>query len=119
MRRVILALMVFALPAPLHAMTVATFMAKWEALEGEGLSMVLSQDFAELEAEIESARLSLREERVAAQLGGRAQAYCPTRGGLTMPQLLSHLSTIPETSRAAMPFREGLKSFLSKKFPCG
>jgi len=80
--------------------------------------MILSKDFADLEAEIESARLTLREERLAAQLAGRTQVYCPTRGGLTMRELLNHLHTIPVSRRAAMPFREGLQSFLAEKFPC-
>jgi hypothetical protein len=119
-RTLLLSLMLVALPVTaLHAMTVAIFLEKADALQARGMMAMFSSDLGLLKTEMSSASQALRAERLAAQRAGRPPAYCaPERAAINSTELLAHLHAIPAPQRARMEFRDALRGFLIRKFPC-
>ena len=104
----------------LHAMTVAVFLQKAEALEKKGALALFSSDLGRLKTEMKQAGEVLKAERLAAQRAGRRAAFCPPEGGagLNSNELLAHFRSIPAAQRQRMHVRDGLRSLLIRKFPC-
>jgi hypothetical protein len=104
----------------LHAMSVATFLQKAEALEKKGAMALLSRDLGRLKSEMQTAGASLKAEREAAQRAGQPPAYCPPASGasLNSNELLAHFRAIPPAQRERMHVRDGLRSLMVRKFPC-
>lgn len=119
-KKLMLAAALIALPAALHAMTVAVFLEKAEALKRRGALALLSSDLRLLKGEVQTAAAALRAERLAAERAGRRPAFCPPREGgrLDSDELLRHFQAIPPAQRARMEVRDGLRSFLIRKYPC-
>jgi hypothetical protein len=119
-KKLLLAAALIALPAALHAMTVAVFLEKAEALKSRGALALFSSDLRLLKGEIRTAGAALRAERLAAERAGRRPSYCPpARGGrFDADELLAHFRAIPPAQRARMEVREGLRSLLIRKYPC-
>ncbi|HEY0027024.1 MAG TPA: hypothetical protein VGC35_04070 [Allosphingosinicella sp.] len=102
-----------------HAMDVATFLAKADALEKKGMMALFSSDYKVLKAEAEAAGSQLRAERAAAQKAGRKAAYCPpAKSELGAKELLGYLRTIPAARRPRMQLKDGLRGLLARKYPC-
>ena len=119
-KKLLLAAALIALPAALHAMTVAVFLEKAEALKSRGALALLSSDLRLLKGEIQTAGAALRAERLAAERAGRRPAYCPPGPGgrFNSDELLAHFRAIPPAQRARMEVRDGLRSLLVRKYPC-
>ena len=120
MKKWILAAVLIALPVTaLHAMTVATFLQKADALQARGPLALLSSDFTLLKNEITTASQSLRAERLAARRAGRRPAYCPPENsGFTPDELLAGFRSIPAAQRQRMEVRDGLRRLLVRRYPC-
>lgn len=124
MRRVVLRMAAAALVlVPMTAaaaMPLPVFLGKAEALEKKGPLALFSGDIKVLKEEIQTATLSLRNERLAAKAAGKPQAFCPPAEGGRMGsnELLASFRQIPPAERARMDVREGLKRFLARKYPC-
>ena len=120
MRKFALAALLVILPVTaLHAMTVAVFLEKAEALQKRGMTAMFSSDIGLLKDEIKGAGQALREERLAAQRAGRRAAYCPPeRPALNSNELLAHFRAIPAPQRARTEVRDALRSLLVRKYPC-
>lgn len=102
------------------AMPLPVFLAKADALQKKGPLALFSSDIRVLKDEIQTATLSLRNERLAAKAAGKPQAFCPPAEGgkLGSNELLASLRQIPPAERARMDVREGLKRFLAHKYLC-
>ena len=114
-----------ALTAPtaaLHAqaMPLPQFLAKATALEKKGAMAIFSGDLKLLKKEITGSAGQLRAERLAATKAGRKPAYCPPEkgGGIGSQELLTHFRSIPPAQRERMQVRDGMRSFMARKFPC-
>ena len=102
-----------------RAMDVATFLAKANALEQQGMMALLSSDYGLLKGEVQAAAGQLRAERAAAIKARRKVPFCPPADvGLDPKELLAHLRAIPAAQRRRMQVRDGLRSFLVRKYPC-
>lgn len=121
MRKMLVALLLVAVPVTaLHAMTVATFLTKAEALQRRGAMALLSSDLGLLKNEVTSVSAQLKSERERAVADGRTPAYCPPaqRASLNSEELLGHLRAIPPAQRERMEMRDAMRSFLVRKYPC-
>ena len=121
MKKLILGAFLLALPiSGANAMTIATFLQKADALEKKGMMALFSADYKTLKAEVQRGSEQLRAERLAAQKAGKPMAYCPTqaKGGLEVKELLGHFRSIPPQQRARTEVKDGLRSLLTRKFPC-
>jgi hypothetical protein len=119
-KKLLLAATLIALPAALHAMTVAVFLEKAEALKSRGALALFSSDLSLLKGEVQTAAAAVRAERLAAERAGRRPAFCPPggRGRFDSDELLRHFQAIPPAQRARMEVRDGVRSLLVRKYPC-
>jgi hypothetical protein len=103
-----------------QAMPLPQFLAKATALEKKGAMALFSGDLNLLKKEITGSAGQLRAERLAAQKAGRKPAYCPPEkgGGIGSKELLTHFRAIPAAQRERMQVRDGMRSFMARKFPC-
>jgi hypothetical protein len=120
MKKLLLAAALIALPVALHAMTVAVFLEKAEALKSRGPLALFSSDLGLLKGEVQTAAAAVRAERLAAERAGRRPAFCPPegRGRFDSDELLRHFQAIPPAQRARMEVRDGVRSLLVRKYPC-
>ncbi|HLL31908.1 MAG TPA: hypothetical protein VK403_13020 [Allosphingosinicella sp.] len=102
-----------------HAMDVATFLARADALEKKGMMALVSSDYKLLQNEIVAQSKVLRAERLAAQRAGRKPAYCPPpKQGLGSNEILAAFRTIPAAQRPRVQVRDALRAHLARKYPC-
>ncbi len=121
MRKLAIALALVAVPVTAaHAMSVATFLQKAEALQRRGALALLSSDFRLLKGEMTRAGEQLRAERAAAQAAGQRPAYCPPaeRGGISPNEIINHMRSIPAAQRERLHVRDGLRGLLARRYPC-
>jgi hypothetical protein len=103
-----------------HAMSVAAFLQKAEALEKKGAMALFSRDVGLLKNEVKGASNALKEERLAAQRAGRQPAYCPPeKASLNSTELLAHFRAIPPAQRERTEVKDALRSLMARKYPCG
>ena len=116
----VLAALAAALPvSAADAMDVATFLAKADGLEKQGLLALASSDYKLLKAEVQAASTQLRAERTAAQRARRKPAYCPpAQAGLTPAEIVAHFRTIAPAQRRRTQVKDALRTLLAKKYPC-
>ena len=113
------ALLAVAPAGAASAMDVATFLAKAEALEKQGMLALMSSDYGLLKAEVQSAAGQLRAERAAAVKARRKPAFCPPADvGLDPRELLGQLRAIPPAQRRRTQVKDGLRALLVRKYPC-
>ena len=102
-----------------QAMTVQAFLVKANALEKKGMMALFSSDYKALKAEMEAAGAQLAAERKAALNAGRKVSYCPpAKNSINAKEVLSHFRAIPPAQQARMSTKDGLRSLLSRKYPC-
>ena len=119
-RKLLSALLLAAAPlGAAQAMDVATFLAKADALQKQGMLALMSSDYKALRNEIVAHTQALRSERLAAQRAGRRPAYCPPAGtALTSDEIVAAFRLIPAAQRPRTHVRDALKALLARKFPC-
>ena len=120
MTRPMLFLVLALAPAgALHAMDVATFLAKADALQRQGMLAMFSSDIGLLKAEIQDDGKALRAEQAAAQRAGRRPAFCmPAKAEVNSNELIAHLRTIPVAERARTQVRDAFRTLVVRKYPC-
>ena len=108
------------LSAGAHAMPVATFLTKAEALKKKGPLALFSGDLKLLTKQIKSDAASLRSERLAAKAAGRPTAFCPPEAGakLTDNDILVAMQAVPAASRGSTDTRAALRAFMARRYPC-
>jgi opacity protein-like surface antigen len=119
-KKLLAAALLAAVPAgAAQAMDVATFLAKAEALQKQGMMALMSSDYKLLKSEIETQAAALRAERLAAQKARRKPAYCPpAEQALTSNEILAAFRTIPAAKRPRLQVRDALRALMARKYPC-
>lgn len=114
------ALLVIVPVSAAHAMSVAVFLQKADALKAMGVRAVASRDLPLLKNEVTGAVASLRAERLAAQRAGRRPAFCPPdgRGAIGSNDLLAHFRAIPAAQARRTEVRDAMRAFLVRRYPC-
>lgn len=112
----------FALATPAFAaggdMSVATFLAKADALKAKGAMALFSSDIGVLKSEGQAAGQAYRERLARERAAGRPSS-CPPKGAtVNSDQLLSHLRTYPEGKRPAVSMKTAMADFFIKTYPC-
>lgn len=120
MKKTIVAALIAVVPlSSATAMNVADFLTRADKLEKRGMMALFSSDYKALKAEVQIASGQLRAERLAAVKAGRKPAYCPPeKSALSPKELLDHLRAIPAAQRPRTEVKDGLRSFLVRKYPC-
>ena len=102
-----------------HAMDVATFLVKADALEKKGMLALMSSDYKLLMGEVRTQSEALRAERLAAERAGRKAAYCPpAKQSLTAKEVLTAFRTIPAAQRPRIQVKDALRALMARKYPC-
>ncbi len=123
MRHFALGLALIALPltpAAAQTMTVATFLAKADALMKKGAMALFSSDIGRLKGEIGNSAKQLRAEQAAARKAGRRPDFCmPPQGKAEIGsnEVLTHFRSIPPAQRG-MPVKAAFAGLMRKKYPC-
>jgi hypothetical protein len=115
--------MAMALAAPALAaggeMSVATFLAKADALKAKGIMALGSSDIGLLRSEGQAAgeayKLRLEAERQAGK-----PSSCPPKGTRpTSNQIMTHLRTYPEPARPRTTTKTAIADYFIRTWPCG
>ena len=100
-------------------MDVATFLAKADALQKKGPMALFSGDYRRLKREAEGAGAQLKAENAALVKAGKPTPYCPPKkGSLGSTELLNGFRAIPAADRPRMTVKDGMRTYLAKKWPC-
>ena len=109
-----------AAPAAASSMSVATFVAKADALERKGPLALLSGDLKLLTNQVKSDAASLRADNKAAEAAGRRKAYCTPEGGVKLNNrdILGAMRAVPPAQRASTDTKSALRAYFARRFPC-
>ena len=100
------------------AMTLDEFVTRANRIPLNPTAM-LRPDAHRLKGEAERAFRAVGREIRDARTGGRTPPACPPeRISLDARQLLSFLNSIPETRRERMTVTDGIRSWMSSRYPC-
>lgn len=118
--RLLLAILAVVVPiGALHAMTVAVFLEKADALQARGMMAMFSSDIALLKGEVTSAGTALRAEVAGARRAGRQPAFCaPERVRMNSNELLAYFRSIPPAQRQRLEVRDAMRFYMVRRFPC-
>lgn len=114
------AMFVLAIPALAAPgdMTIATFMAKAEALKAKGPLALTSPDMKLLQEEGQGAGQAYRAELDAERRAGRPSS-CPPHGArVSSEDLLGQMHSYPAGSRTRVTVRTAMADLFRAKFPC-
>lgn len=123
MMRLILALIAsLALAAPVLAapgdMTVATFLAKADALKAKGAAALFSSDIKVLRTEGQAAGDAYRTRLTAERAGGKPSS-CPPKGTqVNSDKLLGFLRTYTEGVRLRVSMNQAMADYFIRNYPC-
>jgi hypothetical protein len=112
-----------ALAAPALAtggeMSVATFLAKADALKARGIMALGSSDIGLLRTEGQAAGQAYKLRLEAERKAGKPSS-CPPKG--TRPssdQIMAHLRTYPEPARPRTTMKAAIADYFIRTYPCG
>ena len=119
-RKMLLAALAVIVPVgALHAMTVAAFLEKADALQARGMMAMFSSDIGLLKGEVTSAGAALRNEVAAARRAGRQPAFCaPEQVRMSSNELLAFFRAIPPAQRQRLEVRDAMRFYMVRRFPC-
>lgn len=101
------------------AMSVATFLAKVEALKAKGMMAVFSSDIGVLKAEVTgSAQAYRRQLKTEAASGQQPSACPPERATLNSNELIAHMQSYPVAARPRVSVSAAVGDLFRKRFPC-
>ncbi len=107
---------------PAHAeMSIATFLAKADALKAKGILAMMSSDIGLLKGEIQTAGKAYRAQIIADKAAGRTAHSCPpAKGKVAMgsDELIGHFRTVPQQQRPATSVKTAFYGLMKKKYPC-
>lgn len=101
-------------------MSVATFLAKADALRAKGPAALFSGDMKVLKSEGEAAGAAYRARLAAERAAGRPSS-CPPPGGkarMSSDQLLAHLRAYPAPARGGTTMKTAMADYFIKTYPC-
>lgn len=101
-------------------MSVATFLAKADALRAKGPAALFSGDMKVLKTEGEAAGAAYRT-RLSAERAAGKPSSCPPPGGkarMSSDQLLAHLRSYPAPARGSTSMKAAMADYFIKTYPC-
>ena len=99
-------------------MSVATFLAKADALKAKGAMALFSEDMGLLKREGEAAG-ELYRARLATERAAGKPSSCPPKGTrVNSDQLLSFLRTYPANVRASVSMKAAIADYMIRNYPC-
>lgn len=101
-------------------MSVATFLAKADALRAKGPAALFSGDMKVLKNEGEAAGAAYRNRLTAERAAGKPSS-CPPAGGkarMSSDQLLAHLRAYPAPARGNTTMKAAMADYFIKTYPC-
>lgn len=99
-------------------MSVATFLARADALRAKGAMALFSPEMKTLKAEGMAAGMAYRS-RLGAERAAGKPSSCPPKGAnVGSDQLLGHLRSYPAAARPQTTMRTALADFFIKTYPC-
>lgn len=108
---------VAALAAP-GDMSVATFLAKADALKAKGVTAMFSGDVGALRSEGKAAGEHYKTRLQAEKAQGRPSS-CPPQGvKVNSDELLGFLRTYPPAVRPRVSMKQAMADYFIKKYPC-
>jgi hypothetical protein len=107
-----------ALSAP--AGTAQNFLERANRLKAKGPLAFFDSDYKRLKAEAVAAGNSIRNDRLAAERGGKPVLYCSPRARAQLGDMefINGLEAIPAAERARMSLKAAMLRILQKKYPC-
>jgi hypothetical protein len=105
--------------SPAHAeMSVATFLAKADALKAKGM-MAMMSDIGLLKQEMKVATTAYRAQLVGDKAAKRPAHSCPPeKGQMNSDELMTYFRTIPAAQQPRTSVKTGFFGMMKKKFPC-
>lgn len=107
---------------PAHAapgdMSVATFLAKADALMAKGFLALASSDVGLLKAEGTAAGEAYRARLAAEKAAGRPSSCPPKSTRIGQTQVLNHLRTYPAAARPGITMRTAMADLFIRQYPC-
>ena len=113
----LLLLPVAALAAP-GDMSVATFLAKAEALQAKGVTAMFSSDVGVLKSEGKAAGQVYKAQLQAEKAQGRPSSCPPPGVKINSDELLTFLRTYPTAARPRISMKQAFADYFIKKYPC-
>lgn len=99
-------------------MSVATFLAKADALRAKGPFALMSSDYKLLKAEGEAAGAVYQQRLQQERAAGRPSS-CPPRGARpSNDQFIAHLRSYPAGARPNTPMRAAMADYFIRNYPC-
>lgn len=123
MRKMIIGLAAISaiMPAAAHAMSVAEFLAKTDALKAKGVLALGSPDIGLLRDDIATASDAYRAGLAREVAAGRKPSSCPPPKGtakVTSDDIIAAFRAIPAGQRAKMSTKTAFAAFMAKRYPC-
>lgn len=116
----LVAVAALALPAAAHAMTVAEFLAKAEALKQRGVLAITSPDIGLMRDEVKAAGADYRAKLAAEVAAGRKPSSCPPpvgKTGIGSTELITYFNSLP-ANRRGMSVTSAFPGLMKRRFPC-
>lgn len=104
-----------------HAMTVAEFLARAEALKAKGMMAMMSSDLPVIRGEMQAATTAYRTDVDAARAKGRTDLGCPPPKGqakISSDTIMADLAAIPKPLQAKLTVKAALYDVMRKRYPC-
>ncbi len=125
-RRIILGTFALALSAPLSAplsaapgdMSVATFLAKVDALKARGLGALFSSDISLLKSEATAAGMGYRGRLRQEKAAGHPSSCPPTPAKVGQDMWLNQLNSYPVAARGGISLHRAMADMFIKNWPC-
>jgi hypothetical protein len=106
-----------ALAAP-GDMSVATFLAKADALQAKGVTAMFSSDVGVLKSEGKAAGQHYKMRLQAEKAQGRPSSCPPPGVKINSDELLAFLRTYPAAVRPRINMKQAMADYFIKKYPC-
>ncbi|MBU6393329.1 MAG: hypothetical protein KGQ75_02025 [Sphingomonadales bacterium] len=106
---------IFAAPG---AMSVATFLAKAEALKAKGMMALFASDVSLLKSEVANAAAAYRRQLRQEAITGKPSACPPEHAALNSDDLMAQMRTYPATDRPRIPVTQAVADLIRKRYPC-
>lgn len=103
---------------PPGSMSVATFLAKAEALKAKGMMAAFSSDIGLLKSEVTGSAQAFRRQLKVEVASGKPSACPPERAALTSDELLTHMQGYPVAARSRIRVSDAVGDLFRKRFPC-
>lgn len=99
-------------------MSVATFLAKAEALQAKGMMAMFASDVSLLKAEVAGAAGAYRRQLKQEATSGKPSACPPEHAALNSNELIAQMRTYPAADRPRIPVTQAVADLIRKRYPC-